>query len=833
MDDTPYVNDGADASLRKTVSLLNKIEAKTGATTITGPVTVSNEVEVTNSSGSPIPISGTIGTFQNNLVNQGTQFSWGTSTGPGSFGVFDAGTDADYVEFALGGGGGGFTFNLSLSLSNSPFVSGASTANPEVVVFADRYPVANLEDVYRFSNQALQSGTNGYYVLGLVHFGIKYRYVRLDVTGAGGGGYGGSFVSYKSFGPFHPTGGYQKNKILNRVPIAGVVDINSCTRELPVTGTFWQATQPVSLTSAPVTPITDNGGSLTVDGSVSVSNFPATQPISGTVTANNQSLTTGSGTLPGTSAVDTDIISSIDVSGFSEIMVQFTGFPFLALAQFQVSNDNSTFVPQAALPLTTALPSPLANINSAGFYKLALAGARYVRLRVAGAGLSGTWVYSYTLNPRSSSNFGQLVSATTLPLPTGASSEMTLTAVNTKIPSNLTVSSTRLLVDGSGVTQPTRETQPTGDYVINTSSVAAFSASGSALQSASFDAGANADYVVLTLSGGGSSGAFYYDLSPNNLGWSAGNTSAGFATYYDLPATSTTDAYSYKNVTATSLFGSTRASFAGRFIIPLTQSEPGVGTITTYRYIRLNLPASNGGWRYRFASYKSVDAVTAASQPGNPSTTRVAGRVDVGYVSNLPTLTATVTQATAANLNATVVGSGSFTAAQATASSLKAQAQILDSAGALLTYGSTGVAGSPSSDVITVQGASAGTAVNTKVLNSSGTAVTYAETGTYGSPSVDVLSVQNPQGVTATITTFTSTTASTSLVAAGSTRKALTVYNSGAGDLYISPTAVCTTTNFQLKLSSGDFWECPSSQVLLSHTAVFSTAGTAYVTSLT
>lgn len=33
-------------------------------------------------------------------------------------------------------------------------------------------------------------------------------------------------------------------------------------------------------------PITDNGGSVTVDGSVSVSNFPATQPVSGTITAN-------------------------------------------------------------------------------------------------------------------------------------------------------------------------------------------------------------------------------------------------------------------------------------------------------------------------------------------------------------------------------------------------------------------------------------------------------------------------------------------------------------------------------------------------------------------
>lgn len=88
MDDTPYLNDGADASLRKTVSLLNKIEANTassggsgggltnaelraspvpvdiggsGSITITsGTVTVNNEVEVTNSSGNPIPVSGTL-----------------------------------------------------------------------------------------------------------------------------------------------------------------------------------------------------------------------------------------------------------------------------------------------------------------------------------------------------------------------------------------------------------------------------------------------------------------------------------------------------------------------------------------------------------------------------------------------------------------------------------------------------------------------------------------------------------------------------------------------------------------------------------------------------
>lgn len=47
-------------------------------------------------------------------------------------------------------------------------------------------------------------------------------------------------------------------------PVSGSVSI---TGTVPVSGTFWQATQPVS-------------------GSVSVSNFPATQPVSGTVTAN-------------------------------------------------------------------------------------------------------------------------------------------------------------------------------------------------------------------------------------------------------------------------------------------------------------------------------------------------------------------------------------------------------------------------------------------------------------------------------------------------------------------------------------------------------------------
>ena len=335
---------------------------------------------------------------------------------------------------------------------------------------------------------------------------------------------------------------------------------------------------------------------------------------------------TGSATITGTVTVDgsTVQLNAASLAALENIQVTFPSTQNVSVQNASLAVTGTFF--QATQPVSaTALPLPagassettLSAVNTKIPSNLTVSSTR---LLVDGSGVT------------------QPVSATALPLPSGASSETTLSAVNTKIPSNLTVSSTRLLVDGSGVTQPTRETQPTSDYVVNISSVAGFSASGSALQSAVFDAGANADYVVFTLSGGGSSGAFYYDLSTNNSTWDVGNTSGGFTTYYDLPATSATDTYSYKSVAATSLFGSTRASFAGRFIVPLTQSTPGIGTITTYRYIRLNLPASNGGWRYRFASYKSVDAVTAISQPGNPSTTRVAGRVDVGYISNLPSL---------------------------------------------------------------------------------------------------------------------------------------------------------------------------------------------------
>jgi len=86
------------------------------------------------------------------------------------------------------------------------------------------------------------------------------------------------------------------------------------------------------------------------------------------------------------------------------------------------------------------------------------------------------------------------------------------------------------------------------------------------------------------------------------------------------------------------------------------------------------------------------------------------------------------------------------------------------------------------------------------------------------------------QGTTVTNSNFTSTTASTTLVSAVAGRDVLTVFNEGAGNLFISPGATATTISYQVRLSAGDYWECPEGQRSLIHTAVFATAGTARVT---
>jgi len=112
-------------------------------------------------------------------------------------------------------------------------------------------------------------------------------------------------------------------------------------------------------------------------------------------------------------------------------------------------------------------------------------------------------------------------------------------------------------------------------------------------------------------------------------------------------------------------------------------------------------------------------------------------------------------------------------------------------------------------------------------ITDSGSLYTY----TLLAPSTNIIgSVTPAQGTSPANTNFTSTTPNTLIAGAYSGRRVFTVFNEGAGVLHISPTAACTTASYQVRLSAGDYWECPAGQLSLAHTAVFATAGTARVT---
>jgi hypothetical protein len=86
------------------------------------------------------------------------------------------------------------------------------------------------------------------------------------------------------------------------------------------------------------------------------------------------------------------------------------------------------------------------------------------------------------------------------------------------------------------------------------------------------------------------------------------------------------------------------------------------------------------------------------------------------------------------------------------------------------------------------------------------------------------------QGTAVTTSNFTSTTASTVLASFNATREVLTIFNEGAGNLHVCVGATCTTVQYQVRLSSGDYYEVPNHQTTITHSAVFATAGTARVT---
>ena len=107
--------------------------------------------------------------------------------------------------------------------------------------------------------------------------------------------------------------------------------------------------------------------------------------------------------------------------------------------------------------------------------------------------------------------------------------------------------------------------------------------------------------------------------------------------------------------------------------------------------------------------------------------------------------------------------------------------------------------------------------------------VTIGNSVTIGSlPAISGTVTVNPSISSSSITSgsFTSLSSAT-LVPANTARKMATVYNLGAGQLFVNAGASATTLGggFMVALSSGDFYECDYTTTTLS--AIFATAGTA------
>ena len=211
--------------------------------------------------------------------------------------------------------------------------------------------------------------------------------------------------------------------------------------------------------------------------------------------------------------------------------------------------------------------------------------------------------------------------------------------------------------------------------------------------------------------------------------------------------------------------------------------------------------------------------------------------------------------------------SGTVTAAQATASALKAQAQLLNAAGTVVDYAMTGTAGTPATDVVTVQGISGGTVIpvsgtvtagqttpsnlkaQAQILDASGAQLSYVSSSIAGTPSVDVLTVQgstsgtpipvrltaSPVGTYSVCTTFQGIT-STTIADYDPDRKGLTIFNEGTGPLYIKPAAhnsdSVSSSSYQIRMSPGDYWEVPAAQVPIRHLGIFANSGAARITAI-
>jgi len=227
--------------------------------------------------------------------------------------------------------------------------------------------------------------------------------------------------------------------------------------------------------------------------------------------------------------------------------------------------------------------------------------------------------------------------------------------------------------------------------------------------------------------------------------------------------------------------------------------------------------------------YQATQPVSLASVPAH-AVTLTSTTVTV---SSLPALAAGTAQigSVTASISGTVPVSGTFYQATQPVSGTFWQAtQPVSLTSTTVTVNSLPSLAAGTNQIGSVTASISGTVPVSISSVTIGNSVTIGSCVTHGVTIANTVVTFTPaQGTTVSNTNFTSITPSTTLVSAVEGREVLTVFNEGP-TLYISPGATCTTISYQVRLSAGDYWECPQGQLSLAHTAVFATAGTARVT---
>lgn len=266
--------------------------------------------------------------------------------------------------------------------------------------------------------------------------------------------------------------------------------------------------------------------------SVSVSNFPATQPISGTVTAlqGTSPWVISAASLPLPTGASTSALQTTGNSSLSSIDGKVPSNLTVTATRLLVDGSGVTQpISAVSLPLPTGASTSA--LQTTGNTSLSSIDGKIpsnltvtsTRLLVDGSGVtqpvSGTVAVSNfpatqpvsgTVAATQSGTWNITNISGTISLPTGAATESTLSTLNGKVPSGLTVTSTRLLVDGSGVTQP----------ISGSVSVSNFPATQAVTQSGAWSVTANAGTNLNT-------SLLALDTSVNGILRAQGSTTSG------------------------------------------------------------------------------------------------------------------------------------------------------------------------------------------------------------------------------------------------------------------------------------------------------------------